>query len=99
MIENKVRDIVAEMLVNMDDKLSRVYRELHNCQNHLQKVDLKVAESNHRLERISKIQDIVSQLKNRISSMVSYNKRFSIIISSNVTVYFWDIRKEVWPLT
>lgn len=70
-IENKVRTIVADMLLNMDDKLNKTNRDVKQSQSDISHINMKIAEVNMKLDREAKIRDLVDQLKIRITSMVS----------------------------
>ena len=71
-IENKVRTIVADMLINMNEQLTSTKREVKQCQHELQVFDIKVKETNNKLDREAKIKDLVDSLKMSINALVSY---------------------------
>ena len=80
-IENKVRMIVADMLINMDDKLNKQIRELKSTQTEIHHVNMRVAEVNTKLDREAKIRDLVDNLKAKISNMVSiHSLLFNLLI-------------------
>ena len=68
-MENKVRMIVADMLINMDDKLNKQIRELKGSQSEINHINMRVAEVNNKLDREAKIRDMVDNLKLRIIGM------------------------------
>ena len=70
-IENKVRMIVADMLINMDDKLNKQIRELKSTQTEIHHVNMRVVEVNTKLDREAKLRDLVDNLKAKIGNLVS----------------------------
>ena len=56
-MENKVRTIVADMLLNMNDKLIVTNRELKQSQHEIQTLNAKINETNLKLDREAKIKD------------------------------------------
>ena len=58
-LENKVRTIVAEMLLNMNDKLTLCGKDLKNMQHDLATFQMKIHETNTKLDREAKIKDLV----------------------------------------
>ena len=70
-IENKVRTLVAEMLLGMNDKLMATDRSVRKCHQDLNVFQSTIKETNLKLDREAKIKDLVEQLKWKISNMVS----------------------------
>ena len=57
------------MLVNMDDKLKKSNRQILIQHGQINNLDIKIADANHKLERMTKIQELVSHLKTRINNI------------------------------
>mgnify|MGYP007118485139 CR=1 FL=1 len=70
-VETKVRLIVADMLLNMNDRMDVTRREIKVCQHELSTLHMKMTENNMKMDREAKIRDQVDQLKIRINNMVS----------------------------
>ena len=70
-VENKVRTLVAEMLLGMNDKLTTVDRSVRKAHQDLIVFQSKITETNNKLDREAKIKDLVEQLKWKIGNMVS----------------------------
>ena len=68
-MENKVRRIVADMLLNMDDNLKKTNKRVKDSENDIKGIRMEVAEVNMKLDREAKIRDLVDQLKIKISSI------------------------------
>ena len=54
-----MRTIVAEMLLNMNDKLTLCGKDLKNMQHDLATFQMKIHETNTKLDREAKIKDLV----------------------------------------
>ena len=70
-LENKVRTLVAEMLLGMNDKLQATDRSVRKAHQDMIIVQSKILETNHKMDREAKIKDLVEQLKWKIANMVS----------------------------
>ena len=68
-MENKVRTIVADMLLNMNDKLIVTNRELKQSQHEIQTLNAKINETNLKLDREAKIKDQVDALREIIKTL------------------------------
>ena len=68
-MENKVRTIVADMLLNMNDKVTLTNRDLRQCQHELASFNMKINETNMKLDREAKIKDQVDALRVTIASL------------------------------
>ena len=68
-MENKVRTIVADMLLNMNDKLIVTNRELKQSQHEIQTLNAKINETNLKLDREAKIKDQVDALRVTIATL------------------------------
>ena len=68
-MENKVRTIVADMLLNMNDKLIVTNRELKQSQHEIQTLNAKINETNLKLDREAKIKDQVDALRQTIVTL------------------------------
>ena len=58
-MENKVRRIVADMLLNMDDNLKKTNKRVKDSENDIKGIRMEVAEVNMKLDREAKIRDLV----------------------------------------
>ena len=76
-IENKVRTIVADMLLNMNDKLTLTNRDVKNLQTEMNHTNTKINETNLKLDREAKIKDLVDNLKHKIQNLVSHVKKYN----------------------
>ena len=56
-VENQVRTIVADMLLNLSEKMSLIHRDLKGQQQEMQSVNIKIHETNTKLDREAKIKD------------------------------------------
>ena len=83
-IENKVRTLVAEMLLGMNDKLMSTDRSVRKAHQDLLTVESKIKETNNKLDREAKIKDLVEQLKWKIGNMVSSNYNRTLNLINNV---------------
>ena len=54
-----MRTIVAEMLLNMNDRVMLTNRDVKNMQHELATFNMKVNETNNKLDREAKIKDLV----------------------------------------
>ena len=61
-----MRTIVADMLLNMSENLTTTKRDVKHCQHELQIFNLKISETNLKMDREAKIKDLVDHLKNQI---------------------------------
>ena len=52
-----MRAIVAEMLMNMNEKVTHCKRDIKKCEHEMSAFNMKVNETNMKLERESKIKD------------------------------------------
>lgn len=68
-MENKVRTIVADMLLNMNDKLIVTNRELKQSQHEIQTLNAKINETNLKLDREAKLKDQVDALRQTIVTL------------------------------
>lgn len=66
-----MRTIVADMLLNMNDKLMLTNRDVKTIQGELAHINSKVHETNIKLDREAKIKDLVESLKMKITGLVS----------------------------
>ena len=66
-----MRTIVADMLLNMSENLTSTKREVKQCQHELSIFNIKMNETNNKLDREAKIKDLVDSLKNQINQLVS----------------------------
>ena len=71
-----MRTIVADMLLNMDDKLNKTKNDIKHCQGDITQEKMRLNEINMKLDRDAKIRDLVDQLKVRIMTIVSETMRF-----------------------
>ena len=79
-IENKVRTLVAEMLLGMNDKLMATDRSVRKCHQDIVVFQSKITETNNKLDREAKIKDLVEQLKWKIGNMVSpFDRAFGLL--------------------
>ena len=76
-IENKVRTIVADMLLNMNDKLTLTNRDVKNLQTEMNHTNTKINETNLKLDREAKIKDLVDNLKHKIQNLVGHVKKYN----------------------
>ena len=65
-IENKCRTIVADMLMNMNEKQLTTNRELKQSQHEIQMLQDKINQTNLKLDREAKIKDQVDALRQNI---------------------------------
>ena len=68
-MENKVRTIVADMLMNMNDKLMATDRMTKQFSHEMAVVTMKVNETNMKLDRESKIRDEFMVLRKMINAV------------------------------
>ena len=68
-MENQVRTIVADMLLNLSEKMSLMHRDLKGQAQEMQSINIKIHETNTKLDREAKIKDQVDGLKQKISAM------------------------------
>ena len=97
-----MRTIVAEMLLNMNDKVTLTNRDVKNMQHELATFNMKINETNNKMDREAKIKDLVDQLKIRINQLVSsftfsLNRHISMMLTFP-NIYPPSRRKE-WQTT
>ena len=54
-----MRTIVADMLLNMDDKLNKTKNDIKHCQGDITQEKMRLNEINMKLDRDAKIRDLV----------------------------------------
>ena len=73
-LENKTRQIVAEMLLSMNDRLVDCMRESRAVKVQCENVNHKLTELNSKSDREAKIKDLVHELKTKVNTIVSCSK-------------------------
>ena len=68
-LENKVRTIVADMLLNMSEKVTHCNRDIKQCQHEMSAFNMKVNETNMKMDREAKIKDQVDALRLIIATL------------------------------
>ena len=80
-LENKTRQIVAEMMLAMNDRVVQCMRDVRACQQGIDGQNHKLQEIIAKQDREAKIKDLVQELKLKLTTMVSetacpLNRRF-----------------------
>ena len=68
-VETKIRTLVAEMLLNMDDKVNRVNRDGKEHKADISKIYRQINEVHTKLDREARNRELVGELKSRIVNM------------------------------
>lgn len=69
-IESRVRVIVADMLMNMNETLSITKRDVKQCQHDMIHFGTKMNEIKLMLEREAKMKELIDSLKQKIITLV-----------------------------
>ena len=70
-LENKTRQIVAEMMLAMNDRVIQSMRDVRSCQQNIESQNHKLEQILAKQDREAKIKDLVNELKNKLTNMVS----------------------------
>ena len=71
-IENKTRQIVAEMLLSMNERLVICMRDTREIKHTMDLNNQSMEDIKKKLDREAKIKDLVAEIKFKVNTMVSF---------------------------